>query len=208
MQSTNRCPGGCCVRVGTRRYDQAGAVLAQLEGPIKPKIRGRAPARNLKTVSQLKYKAATAEAWWVYQMMDEAYVYQPTGCAGPAAIASCKLHVLYHGCGGGGQTDNIIHVGYLEYAESNNIIIVFPQSKAGLGNLGGCWDWWGITGKAFDTNESLQLNVVMRLVHDLPSVLDDAPTAPRSVRTTSTAGGFASMNLTTASTPRPVASRH
>jgi hypothetical protein len=36
--------------------------------------------------------------------------------------------------------------------------------------LQGCFDWWGVTDAAFDTHDSLQLNVVMKLVNDLPKV--------------------------------------
>eukprot|EP00729_Bicosta_minor_P014585 gene14584-6329_t len=188
-------------------YDQAKAVLTQLEGPMQPKV-WKAPPRNLKSISQRDYAPAGVE-WWILQMLDYAYVYQPTGCTG-AAVGTCKLHVLYHGCGGGGTTDGIEHVGYLEYAEANNIIIVFPQSTWGLGNLGGCWDWWGITGKDFDTKDSLQLNVVMKMINDLPNILDDAHSVTATQRraansngSTESGGSFASRNLTTASRPRP-----
>lgn len=37
------------------------------------------------------------------------------------------------------------------YAESNNVIILYPQSKINkkLGNPGGCWDYWGYTGRNY-----------------------------------------------------------
>ena len=45
--------------------------------------------------------------------------------------------------------------GYNEWAETNNIIVLYPQTEAILVNLGlalvlievnsgGCWDWWGL----------------------------------------------------------------
>jgi hypothetical protein len=38
----------------------------------------------------------------------------------------------------------VANAGYLEVAELNDIIILFPQaiSKA-ISNPQGCWDWWG-----------------------------------------------------------------
>jgi len=34
--------------------------------------------------------------------------------------------------------------GYLEVADLNNIILLFPQIKSSIlkGNWSGCWDWW------------------------------------------------------------------
>ena len=37
------------------------------------------------------------------------------------------------------------HAGYLEVAEANNIIVLFPQIvlKFGINPNNGCFDWWG-----------------------------------------------------------------
>lgn len=45
------------------------------------------------------------------------------------------------------------------------------MARAAIGNLGGCWDWWGVTGKDFDTKEGLQLRTVMAILHDLPNAI-------------------------------------
>ena len=38
------------------------------------------------------------------------------------------------------------NTGYLEVAELNNIIVIFPQATSTiLTNPKGCWDWWGYT---------------------------------------------------------------
>jgi hypothetical protein len=37
-----------------------------------------------------------------------------------------------------------VHAGYLEVAELNDIIVLFPQAiKQAISNPQGCWDWWG-----------------------------------------------------------------
>lgn len=57
------------------------------------------------------------------------YIYVPTACANGG---SCRLHVALHGCH---QTIEEIgneyaaHAGYNEWAESNNIIILYPYVK-------------------------------------------------------------------------------
>jgi poly(3-hydroxybutyrate) depolymerase len=61
---------------------------------------------------------------------------------------AAKLHVVLEGCL---QNEDKIgdqfytHAGYNEWAESNNIIILYPQVKSGPGNPNECWDWWGYT---------------------------------------------------------------
>jgi hypothetical protein len=78
-------------------------------------------------------------------MDDIGYVYIPTRCA---AGALCKLHIAFHGCQQGRQLiDNtyVVNAGYIEVAELNDIIVLFPQVIASTlaGNPQGCWDWWG-----------------------------------------------------------------
>jgi poly(3-hydroxybutyrate) depolymerase len=37
-----------------------------------------------------------------------------------------------------------VHAGYLEVAELNDIIVLFPQAiQQTISNPQGCWDWWG-----------------------------------------------------------------
>jgi len=35
------------------------------------------------------------------------------------------------------------------------------------GNPEGCWDWWGFSGKDFDTKEGAQVSTVVAMVADL-----------------------------------------
>jgi predicted esterase len=57
------------------------------------------------------------------------YVYVPTACQ--SGSISCHLHISFHGCG---QTINLIgneyalYSGYNEWAEGNNIIILYPYA--------------------------------------------------------------------------------
>ena len=87
------------------------------------------------------------------------YIYIPTACK---SGTSCRLHMAFHGCLQ--DYSNIgdvwaVHAGYNDWAEINNIIIVYPYAKPDvmLGNPNACWDWWGYTG----TNYVLQSGVQM-----------------------------------------------
>ncbi len=42
-----------------------------------------------------------------------------------------------------------LNAGYLETAEANNIIVIFPQIKSSINNPNGCWDWYGYTGSDY-----------------------------------------------------------
>ena len=62
------------------------------------------------------------------------------------------MHVALHGClqsyGNIGE-DFVRHAGYNEWADSNRIIVLYPQIQAngitqlGITNPRACWDWWG-----------------------------------------------------------------
>ncbi|MEI9900752.1 MAG: hypothetical protein WDN31_12225 [Hyphomicrobium sp.] len=58
------------------------------------------------------------------------------------------------------------------WADTNNIIVLFPQTAATPLNPQGCWDWWGYTGSEYLTREAPQITAVYRMLERL--------TAPRS----------------------------
>ncbi|ODM87881.1 hypothetical protein Ocin01_18801 [Orchesella cincta] len=76
--------------------------------------------------------------------MDESgFVYIPTACKNGT---QCALHVAFHGCTQNRETYADMYPmkgGYLEVAELNNIIILFPQIAKTASNPHACWDYWG-----------------------------------------------------------------
>ena len=57
--------------------------------------------------------------------------------------------------------------GFLEVAELNNLIIIFPQVRPSLvlpTNPMGCWDWWGYTTKDFANKFGPQMIGVKRMI--------------------------------------------
>jgi poly(3-hydroxybutyrate) depolymerase len=57
--------------------------------------------------------------------------------------------------------------GYNEFAERNNIVVLYPQvdntSQFGE-NPAGCWDWWGYTEPAFYRKGSRQIQNIWKIV--------------------------------------------
>ncbi len=50
----------------------------------------------------------------------------------------------------GSVGSNYIHNGgFMEVAELNNIIVLFPQAKETKENRYGCWDYFGFTGEHY-----------------------------------------------------------
>ncbi|CAH1780439.1 unnamed protein product [Owenia fusiformis] len=80
------------------------------------------------------------------------FMYVPSRCVDQTR--ACKLHIALHGCLQGREEVGDVYArnaGYNEVAESNDIIVLYPQLRADtlLGNPNGCWDWWGYEDNAF-----------------------------------------------------------
>lgn len=100
-------------------------------------------------------------------MDDNGYAYIPSGCR---HTAGCKVHMAFHGCLQGKHAVGDVYAkntGYNEVAELNNIIIIYPQATSSmmLGNLNGCFDWWGYTAMTtYATNSAVQIQIVDRML--------------------------------------------
>jgi hypothetical protein len=96
------------------------------------------------------------------------YLYAPLTCDGTGI--KCPLVVAFHGCEQ--SIDDIgevfvRHAGYIELAEANNLVVLFPQARANLLNPKACWDWWGYTGTAYASNIGAQTLTAKRIVDAL-----------------------------------------
>ncbi len=133
-------------------YDAAGALLAALHGELAPRT---AATGRLMRVAQPGADDAG--------MLAEAFLYVPADCADGAA---CGVHVALHGCQQSSEfvdTQFVTGAGYNEWAESNRLLVLYPQvasSKIAPLNPLGCWDWWGYTDDAYATREGRQVAVI------------------------------------------------
>lgn len=145
--------------------DVAGEILKHLIGPLSPKEKSM--NSRLFSFDQLKSSVVNVET---LSLAKTAYAYIPEGCERPAA-AGCPIHVAFHGC-----KQTLEHIkdayinrtGFNEWAQSNRIVIIYPQAVKNLmGNPNGCWDWWGYSGKDFHTKNGPQMKVVMDVVKNI-----------------------------------------
>lgn len=148
------------------KYDTAGELLQQLHGKLN------APAAK-ESGRLLRFDQKPFGALQI--SMDEAgYVFIPQTCE----TASCRVHVAFHGCRQGAaevKEQFVREAGYNRWADSNRLIVLYPQVKASFfSNPRGCWDWWGYTGTQYHTKNGSQIRAVKGML--------DRLSAPRQAR--------------------------
>lgn len=153
-------------------YDQAGDLLRHLYGTLAPAEEMR--EGNLLTFDQSEFLADPE----THGMASMGFVYRPSACV---EGERCRLHIAFAGCR---QTPADIGdlyartTGFNRWAESNRLVILYPQSSASRGNPNGCWDWWGYDDHAYHTKSGRQMTAIARMAARLGVVFADiAPTS-------------------------------
>jgi hypothetical protein len=96
----------------------------------------------------------------------------PTSCA---AQLACRVHVAFHGCkqyASAIGADYYLHAGYNAWADTNNLIVLYPQTIATSvlpypTNPNGCWDWWGYNETAYAQKGGSQISAVFAMLQRL-----------------------------------------
>lgn len=168
----NSCSSTASPYIANCGYDGAKALFTRLYGTLA--ARNDAPAAaNYIEFDQTAFttNAGVSPTGWVYV---------PASCA---AGAVCKIHVALHGCVQNYATigDKFIkNTGYTRWADTNNIIVLFPQARVdntsrstaasgSLANPNGCWDWIGWYGSNFAQRAGTQVAAIKAMVDRLGS---------------------------------------
>jgi poly(3-hydroxybutyrate) depolymerase len=153
-------------------YDQAGDILQHLYGALAPPA-----AMEESRLSSFDQSAFLADPE-SHGMASEGFVYTPAACA---AGDACRLHIAFAGCK---QTPDDLGdlyartAGYNRWAESNRLVILYPQSSASSGNPNGCWDWWGYDDPAYHTKQGRQMAAIAKMAARLGVPMTDEPPPP------------------------------
>jgi poly(3-hydroxybutyrate) depolymerase len=147
------------------KFDGAKEILSHLHGPLRPAA--TASRNHLFLMTQVPESGSPADI----AMADYAVVYVPKRCQ---RDLSCPVHIALHGCA---QTREQIgdlfftETGYNEWAESNDLIILYPQARVTQVpiNPKGCWDWYGYSSNLFHTQKAPQIQTILNLVRRLQS---------------------------------------
>ena len=153
------------------QYDAAGQLLNHLLGPLQPPA--ERPGGRIIAFAQDEFATGGAHA---LSLSNTGYVYVPAACA----KARCRVHVAFHGCHQSAEEidlEFVRHAGYNRWADTNRLIVLYPQTTAREGVAGmppdyifnpyGCWDWWGYTGPAYHTKDGPQIRFVMSMLNRL-----------------------------------------
>jgi hypothetical protein len=151
-------------------YDAAGELLMHIYGALDDPVE---PDGLILAFDQGEFFPADEETG----MNPLGQVYVPEVCA---AGAACRLHVAFHGCRQYQENigdDFYANAGYNRWAEANDIVVLYPQTRAYeysfLGiplawpNPRGCWDWWGYTGNGYHVKTGPQIRAVAAMIERL-----------------------------------------
>ena len=169
----NACGTAASPYISNCSYDGAGAMLKQFYGTLN--ARNNAPAAgNYVQFDQTPYTAGNPG------MAATGWIYVPANCA---SGTQCKLHVALHGCLQNYATvgaDFLQNTGYTRWADTNDIVVLFPQTRAdntahatpangSATNPGACWDTIGLYGANYAQKTGPQLGAVKAMVDRLVS---------------------------------------
>ncbi len=153
--------GGACATtaspyINNCGFDLAGEILQHLYGPLN--------ARNNGTLGGSFTEFNQGEFSGGSGMAATGWLYTPAACAAGSGN-SCRVHVVLHGCKQN-YTDvgdqYVKKTGYNRWADTNNIVLVYPQTSTAATNS--CWDWWGYGSVNYAKKSGPQMAAVKAMV--------------------------------------------
>lgn len=142
-------------------YDQAGALLKFIYGDLQP--RATELTGTFIDFDQRPFVSDDDSA----ELAETGVVYVPKSCA---ETAGCRVHIAFHGCAQNREAvgDTFIkESGFARWADTNRLIVLFPQVADSSINPQGCWDWWGYTGPQYLTRDAPQIAAVHKMLDAL-----------------------------------------
>lgn len=142
-------------------YDQAGELLKHIYGNLNAP--SSAPQGKYLEFDQQPFRDESRSDG----LAQTGVVYIPEKCE---TSSRCRVHIAFHGCAQDRQSVGdafIKETGFDRWADTNNVIVVFPQVATTVSNPQGCWDWWGYTGNDYLTRTAPQISAVYRMLEAL-----------------------------------------
>jgi hypothetical protein len=173
-------------------YDQAKQELEWIYGPLKDAA--KEPKEEIVSFDQRAFvKDGKPEA---QGLANTGYLFVPKECE-PGSAPLCKLQVVLHGClqsaeslakadpkDPEGKYKFIKHIGANEWADTNRIVVLYPQTHATkVAELGeqllrdnglwsifqtnplDCWNFWGYAGdNMFPTKKGVQVSAIWQMI--------------------------------------------
>ena len=151
-------------------FDLAGALLQHLYGALNAR---KSEGLDGKLVEFDQSTFVTGHG-----MGETGWVYVPKTCS---VAAPCRVHVALHGCKQNttdvGQ-EFVRNAGYNRWADTNNIVVLYPQTGKGATNS--CWDWWGYDDANYAKKSAPQMKAIIAMLAHLSG--DQTPAKLPSVQ--------------------------
>ena len=151
-------------------YDTAGKILQHLlfnipkanvtERNFKPAIKDFRSKGVLKPFSQKEFISGNDDLT-KSEIKDVGYVYYPFNCL----EKKCNVHISLHGCFGGIEFWATEGTGMIEYAATNDLIVLFPMVER-------CYDTQGKTGSNYNNKYGSQPASFMKMIKRILSPRD------------------------------------
>lgn len=169
--------------------DPQAAFLTLFYGALQPRQSGQLTG-TFRAVDQAEFVDDRNPN--LHGLDGNAWLYAPASCERGEV---CRVHVAYHGCNQSYAKigDQFIRQANLnEWADTNRILVLYPQVLASAPNNGlGCWDWWGYDSAEYARKTGPQMLATKRMVERItggyapvaaPSDLAATRTSASSVR--------------------------
>jgi poly(3-hydroxybutyrate) depolymerase len=185
----NRCNDNEGPYIDQCGYDQAGIILQHVYGELNAPNRGHLTG-SVKRFDQSLY--SKPDDTGSLSLGDDGYVFVPKDCEGGAA---CRVHIALHGCkqdvGDIGRRF-VDDTGYNSWADTNHIIVLYPQTTSSPflpANPQACWDWWGYVDHrdGYVTKSGAQIRTIKAML--------DALTAGATTTTVAAPSGASALEV-------------
>ena len=147
-------------------FDVAGAILAQLYGGLNPRNANALAAGNFVQFNQSQFITG-------HGMATTGWAYVPAACT---TGTQCRLHVVLHGCKQNEtdvQQQYVKNTGYNRWGDTNNIVMLYPQTSTAATNS--CWDWWGYDSANYAKKSGPQMLAIKAMVDQMSSTTPPPP---------------------------------
>jgi poly(3-hydroxybutyrate) depolymerase len=157
--------GAACSTTASPYIDNCGFDLA---GELLKHLHGALNARNNGTLGGSFTEFDQTAFVTGHGMAATGWVYVPQACA--AGTTACRVHVALHGCKQNTATvgDTFVrNTGYNRWADTNNMIVLYPQTSNAATNA--CWDWWGYDSANYAKKSGPQMAAIKAMLTKLGS---------------------------------------
>ena len=168
-------------------FDLAGTMLAHFYGTLNARNNGTLAAGNFVEFNQSQFITN-------HGMAPTGWAYIPAACT---SGTQCRVHVVLHGCQQNVtlvQQQYVRNTGYNRWADTNNIVMIYPQTSTAATNS--CWDWWGYDNANYAKKSGPQMAAIKAMVDQVSS---GGGTNPPVTPTLAAPTGVVTSNATTTS---------